>query len=216
MLQLVGQYDPNFDAVNYNARNRTRTDFTSGKSASTINALNTVTQHLDRLGQSADKLGNFDWGVPGTTSVNAAKNWLASKSGGQAAANVKAFMADKKAVTDELTRAWRQAGGSEQDVKSWSNVIDQADSPTALHGAIAEMGNLLEGKLSALGNQYGQGMGTAPIDVVTPQTRQTLTTLENRASGQTSKALSEGTEGVVNGVPAVWKTVNGKTGWYRR
>ena len=29
-------------------------------------------------------------------------------------------------------------------------------------------------------------------------------------------APTEGTEGMVNGVPAVWKTVDGKTGWYAR
>ncbi len=31
-----------------------------------------------------------------------------------------------------------------------------------------------------------------------------------------SGALKEGTEGSVNGVPAIWKTVNGKTGWYAK
>jgi len=33
---------------------------------------------------------------------------------------------------------------------------------------------------------------------------------------QTTTTPSEGTLGTVNGVPAVWKTVNGKTGWYAR
>jgi len=32
----------------------------------------------------------------------------------------------------------------------------------------------------------------------------------------TSAAPAEGTEGVVNGVAAVWKTVNGTAGWYRK
>jgi hypothetical protein len=31
-----------------------------------------------------------------------------------------------------------------------------------------------------------------------------------------SAAPTEGTEGMVNGVPAIWKTVNGKAGWYAR
>lgn len=33
---------------------------------------------------------------------------------------------------------------------------------------------------------------------------------------KTSTAPKEGTEGSVNGTPAVWKTVNGKTGWYAK
>jgi hypothetical protein len=35
-------------------------------------------------------------------------------------------------------------------------------------------------------------------------------------SKETTKGPAEGTEGVVQGVPAVWKTVNGKTGWYAK
>jgi len=36
------------------------------------------------------------------------------------------------------------------------------------------------------------------------------------ATPKTGGAPTEGTEGVVNGVPAVWKTVNGKAGWYAK
>lgn len=35
-------------------------------------------------------------------------------------------------------------------------------------------------------------------------------------SKSSSNGPAEGTEGVVNGVPAVWKTVNGTTGWYAK
>ena len=36
LIQMVGQYDPTFDAVNYNARSKTRNDFTSGASSKTM------------------------------------------------------------------------------------------------------------------------------------------------------------------------------------
>lgn len=176
MISLVGQYDPSFDAVNYTARSKTRNDFTSGKSAQTINALNTVTQHLGKLSDSTEALNNSTLPI-----YNSVANLLSKAGGNPAVTN---FEADKKAVTDELTRAWRGAGGSEQDIKSWSRVLDASESPQQLHGAIREIGGLLEGKLSALENQYTQGMGHAPeIPVITPEARRTLTTLEQRAGG---------------------------------
>jgi hypothetical protein len=185
LIQMVGQYDPTFDAVNYNARSKTRNDFTSGKSSQTINALNTVTQHLNRLSDSADALSN-SW----SPVYNTVANFVSKQSGNK---QVTQFETDKKAVVDELTRAWRQAGGSEGDIKSWSSVLDAANSPTQLHGAIAEMGHLLEGKLSALQSQYQQGMGTTDttgMQVVTPEARSTLSKLEARAGGGPAQELS--------------------------
>ena len=49
MISAVIQYDPDFDAVNYNSRASTRKDFTSGKSADSITALNTAMSHLNNL-----------------------------------------------------------------------------------------------------------------------------------------------------------------------
>ncbi len=185
LIQMVGQYDPTFDAVNYNARSKTRNDFTSGKAAQTINALNTVTQHLDRLSDSADALNNSS--IPAYNSI---ANLVSKATGNKQVTN---FDTTKKAVVDELTRAWRGAGGSEGDIKSWSQVLDASESPEQLHGAIAEMGKLLEGKLSALQEQYGQGMGTTDttgMRVVTPDARKVLDKLEARGGGKAGPAPS--------------------------
>src|SRR6202000_1504401 len=66
---LIQQYDPDFDAADYKTRVATRKDFTSGTSAKSINALNTLAQHLDSLNQSANNLGNTPIRV-----VNSIKN----------------------------------------------------------------------------------------------------------------------------------------------
>jgi len=174
MISAVSQYDPSFDAVNYNARQKTRNDFTSGKSATSINALNTVIGHLQTLSDAADGLNNSS--IPG---VNKLTNFLASNTGDP---RVKVFNTAKKAVVDELTRAYRGTGGSEADIKSWAENIDAANSPEQLHSVIAQMGHLLESKVTALGEQYNQGMGTTanPIQLVTPHARGVLTKLEQR------------------------------------
>lgn len=199
MISLVSQYDPSFDAVNYNARSKTRADFTSGKSAQTINALNTVAQHLNVLSDAADKLNNSSF-----QTYNTLANWMAKKTGDPTVTN---FETAKKAVTDELTRAWRGAGGSEGDVKSWAQVLDASESPEQLHGAIAQMGNLLEGKLSALETQFKQGMGPKASDmsVITPEARTVLSTLEQRASGQKdTTGPAKGEKRTYNGETRVW------------
>ncbi len=181
MIQAVAQYDPSFDAVNYNARAKTRADFTSGKSSQSINAMNTVIGHLDTLSKAADALKNTS--IPAWNSV---ANLVASNLGDP---RVKQFDTTKKAVVDELTRVWRGTGGSEGDIKTWSEQLNAANSPAQLHAVIAQMGDLLESKLSSLRSTYEQGMGTTAkeIQLVTPKSRKTLDRLEGRASKATGK-----------------------------
>ncbi len=173
LIQAVAKYDPSFDTVNYNARSKTRAAFTSGKEASQVNALNTVIGHLDGLSQAADALQNSD-----SPLYNSVANRLSKALGRPAVTN---FDTIKKAVADEVTKVWRQSGGTESDVRSAQANLDAANSPAQLHGAIATYGDLLESKLGALADQYKQGMGSDPINLVTPQSRATLTKLEGRA-----------------------------------
>lgn len=171
MLQAVGEYDPSFDAVNYNARSQTRKAFTSGKEAAQVNALNTVVGHLDSLGAAADKLHN-SFSPTLNTVTNVLKNAVGRP-------EVKQFDATQNAVVDELTRVWRQSGGTEQDIKSWAASLGNANSPKQIHGVIGQIAELLESKLSSLQDQNRQGMGTAAIDVITPGARATLDKLKS-------------------------------------
>lgn len=179
MLQMITQYDPSFDAVNYNARSKTRNDFTSGKSAQSINALNTVIGHLQTLSDAADNLNNTRF-----PALNSVENYALNAMGDP---RIKQFDTTKKAVVDELTRVWRGSGGSEGDIKTWSDQISAANSPQQLHTVIAQIGELLQSKINSLAETYKQGMGTtaAPIQFVTPQSAAALKKLEGRASGNT-------------------------------
>lgn len=183
MLSAVAQYDPNFDTINYNARAQTRKDFTSGKSAQQVNALNTVIGHLDTLADKAKALNNSSW-----QSYNTLTNFLATETGDPRVTN---FNVAREAVVDELTRVWRQAGGSEKDIEERRKQLDAANSPQQLYGAIGGMGDLLESKLASMGEQYQQGTGTAPIEMVTPKARQTLTRLEGLAGKQPAGSTAQ-------------------------
>jgi len=184
MLQLVSQYDPSFDAVNFNARAATRKDFTSGTAAKSATALNTVIGHLDMLSQAADALKNTSF-----PAYNSITNWMANNVGDP---RVKEFDNTRKAVVDELTRVWRGTGGSEGDIKTWSDTIGAANSPAQLHGVINNLGNLLESRINALNDQYAKGMGTTeqPLQLLSDKSRALLDKLEQRAQGGLSSPKS--------------------------
>lgn len=189
LIKLVGQYDPTFDAANFNARSKARQDFTSGASAKQITALNTVLGHLDDLSEKGGALGNTS--LP---SYNAIKNWLKTQSGSQDVTN---FNTVRKGVTDELTRVWRQAGGSESDIKTWAESLNSAQSPEQLTGAFTTIAGMIGSRLDALQNQKDQGFGQLgkDIQIITPKSRAIM----DKLTGQSAPS----------GVPTVGSTFQG-------
>ncbi len=182
MVQAVSQYDPSFDAVNYNSRAKTRADFTSGKSAQNITSFNTAIGHLGSLADAADKLGN-SW----SPTYNTVANWVEGAKGDPRVNN---FNISKKAVTDELTRAFRGTGGSQAEVEAWEKTLDAANSPAQIKGAITQAVDLLHSRIDAVGEQYQKGMGTTadPVTLLSPEARKTLKRLEGGASSSPAAA----------------------------
>lgn len=185
MISMVSQYDPSFDAVNYNARSSTRKDFTSGKSAQSLNALNTVLGHVSSLVDAGDKLNNTS--VP---LVNAPVNWVQSNVLGDP--RVKEFNATKQAVSSELERAWRGTGGSEGDLKQWKEQLDSAGSPDQLRGVAGQISELLKSKIDSMANQYQQGMGTTGNgrQFLTPESIKTLDKLQKLKGNPSAGGLN--------------------------
>jgi hypothetical protein len=177
MLADVAQYDPSFEAANYGSRAATRKDFTSGKAATAINALNTVAGHLGDLSDAADQLDNFG-GV--LTPLNGVVNFYRNATGDP---RVKTFDATKKAAVDELTRVYRGTGGSEADIKTWSDALNASGSPEQLQHVIGQINELLHSKIAALGDQYQQGMGTiaSQRDFISPNARAAFKRIQQRS-----------------------------------
>lgn len=194
MLGAVSQYDPSFDAVNYNARSKTRSGFTSGKEAQTVNALNTVAEHLGTLSDYADALNNTRFPL-----LNRVANTYLAETGDPRIAR---FNTAKKAAADEVARVWRATGGSEADIQENLKNLDGAQSPEQLHAAIGTLVKLIGGKLAALQDQYQQGMGTTQQakPLVSPEARSAYEKVLQRA-GMTDQNIG--------GAPAVAPTA----GW---
>lgn len=151
ILSLAGEYDPDFDASQYNVRQKLRMDFTSGKSAENIRSLNTAVGHLDTLNKAAAALKNSSF-KPYNTVANAAANMTGDK-------RTTDFSLAANAVAGELTKVFRGTGGSEQDIKDWKKTLDAAGSPDQMKSAIDGAVELMGSRMDALNSQYEKGMG---------------------------------------------------------
>lgn len=181
MLSALSQYDPSFDTGNPGSRAATRKDFTSGKSAQNVTALNTVVGHLDALDKAIDGLGNYDLKIN-----NQLAHGIAEQTGTDA--RIRQFETSKIAVANELTKVFRGTGGAEADIKAWQGQLDAAASPKALHTVVRQMAELMNSRLEAVGEQYKQGMGTSkdPIELLRPDKQAAFA----RLMGSQTNALS--------------------------
>lgn len=180
MLSNVAQYDPQFDAINYNARAKTRADAVSGVLAKTNNALNTGIGHLTQLSDAVGGLNNTS-----SQTVNAVKNAISKEFGGTGVTDYKSVV-DR--VAPEITKIWRGTGGSEKDIERDIETLSSSNTPEQLHSAINNIAELMKSKLDANASQYQQGMGTAAKNTqfITPQAAKQLETLAARKGGNSA------------------------------
>lgn len=122
------------------------------------------------------------------------ENWAANAVGDP---RIKQFEANRKAAVDELTRVYRGTGGSEADIKTWADALSTADSPQQLQGTIAKISELLNSKISALGDQYTKGMGTiaGQQDFVSPAAHSALERIAKRSGMNVAPPTQQGQQG---------------------
>lgn len=190
MLQMVSQYDPNFDAINYNARSKTRQDFTSGKSAENIKSLNTAIGHLDTITQKFDALENSSF-----PSYNTSANWIGSKLGNEKIQSaVGGFDTAKLAVSGEMAKVFRSVGMSQQEIEHWMDRLSSSQSPADFKSTIKTATDLMGGRLDAIGDQYTKGMGksTQGLDLLSPDAKKQFQKIQGggNTSGGTSKSVT--------------------------
>ena len=147
ILADVARYNPNYSVNGVGAQK----DFNTGKLGSTVRSLNVANSHLDTLGQLADALNNND-----TQMFNKIGNAYASQTGNAAPTN---FDTAKQIVADEVVKAVVGAGGTGADREEASRVINAANSPEQLKGAISTYKTLMQGQLKGLNTQYQAATG---------------------------------------------------------
>lgn len=187
LASYVTQADPTFEAANANARAKVQADYSTGMIAKTNNALNTAIKHMQQMSDAVDSLKNYDQGGglgPFTGTANTLKNAYLTESGDARVTNFKSISGK---VAEELTRAYRGAGGAEADISREIEILNSSNSPTQLHQAIAKMADLLRSKIEANEAQYQSVMG--PLvkhkPMISPEAQSALDVISGRATGST-------------------------------
>jgi hypothetical protein len=181
-LSQVAQFDPTFDATDFNARAKARANAISGKLGASNNALNTAIGHagqlMDQIGGTASH-GPWHIGpvpIPLAHAVNSIQN-ATSEAAGEP--GVPLFRDTAQKLADELEAVYRNGGGAEQGVVRQLRSFDPNASEDQKRAVIGNAMELLASKMAANVSQYNFGTGGKPTwDMLDPHT---LTVLQQHA-----------------------------------
>jgi hypothetical protein len=165
-LEQVAQYDPSFDATNFNNRAKARAMLLTGKVGGSANALNTAIGHLGLLSQQIGGVASHNF-----TPFNSVENALSQTFG---SAGVTNFKDTAKKLADELESVYRNGGGTEQGVMRQLQSLDPNASLEQKQGIIRNALELLASKQAANLYQYGLAGGKPPVDLLDPAARKVL------------------------------------------
>lgn len=152
MLAHARQINPSYDQNQFTARSALRKDFTSGKAATNVTAINTAIGHIATLDQMYEALQNGD-----TQAVNTVVNAVRQQTGDPRVNNAQIAIG---AVSNELMRVFRQVGASEAEIKDWEKKFTTSMSRGQSKGAVKTSAELLESRINALNDQWDRGMET--------------------------------------------------------
>lgn len=180
-LSYAKQFDPTFDASQFNTRQKYKQELASTKGSGvgrSVVSLNTAIPHLQSLSDSMSKLSSVG-GFPLSDKWNAVANWLKRTSGEAAPADVDTAL---NAVAGELSTVFKGTAGTDQEVESWKHTFNPNGSEEQKAAFIQRGIDLLQGRLGALEGQYSQTMGKdAPEGTfVYPKTKDVFDNLRTR------------------------------------
>jgi hypothetical protein len=189
LLQAVTQYDPTFDATNYQKRQQTATAFSKGVQGNAIRAANQTLYHMGNLYQRTEDLNNLDI-LPGV--LNAPINYIQQKGFGDP--RLGKYKQSAQAVASELRKVFAgQGGGSLQELKDWEKSFDPNAGETQQKEYIQNGVDLLRGALQSLESQYQAGMGLNKNmgDLLTPEAREVYAKLQAGENPNVKKTKSQ-------------------------
>lgn len=211
-MQLLGaitQYDPTFDATNYQKRQQTASAFAKGPQGNAVRGANQALYHMGNLYQRTEDLGNLGGvATPLNKIINPVEEFFGDPRQGK-------FRQSAQAVASELRRVFAGAGGgSLAELNKWEQSLPENASEEQQKAYIQNGLDLLRGGLDALNAQYQQGMGLNRnvTDLLSPQARKVYEKLqagENpnppKTKGQKQGAILKQSAGTPAGVdPNVW------------
>lgn len=169
LLGAITQYDPTFDATNFQKRQQTATAFAKGKQADAIRAANQTLYHMGNLYQRTEDLNNLNV-LPGV--LNAPINYIEQKGLGDTRQG--RYKQSAQAVASELRKVFAASGGGNlTELQKWEEAFDPNAGENQQKSYIQNGVDLLRGALKSLESQYQAGMGLNKNigDLLTPEAR---------------------------------------------
>ena len=200
LLGAITQYDPTFDATNYQKRQQTATAFAKGKQADAIRGANQALYHMGNLYSRTEDLNNTNV-LPAI--VNPIVNYVEEKGLGDTRQGK--YRQSAQAVASELRRVFAGAGGgSLAELTKWEEGFDPNAGEAQQKAHIQNGVDLLRGALGALNKQYHEGMGLNKNvdDLLSPEARHVYESLQ----------LNQNPNALVTKAPQVKKTPGQKMG----
>lgn len=179
LLGLVQQYNPNWSATDYQARQATTKDFaTGGKSGQVVQAINQALHHAATVSDAIDALGNSDT-LPAI--INPIRNTFDQKILGDTRQGN--FQTAAMALSEELKKIYAGGGGgSLAELQHWQQAFDPNAGQAQQKSYLAQGMNLLQGAIQSRQEAYQRGMGPSADfgKLFTPQALEALQKLQSK------------------------------------
>lgn len=151
VMARVTEMNPQYNSHDWAMNDKAYEDFATGQQGNQVRSLNVAVNHLNALGGLAAALQNGN-----VQKLNEVRNAYKTQTGQDAPTN---FETAKTVVGDEVVKAVIGSGGAQSDRDQAQKVIDAANSPAQLLGAINTYKTLLGGQLNGLSKQYQASTG---------------------------------------------------------
>lgn len=188
---LVFQYDKDFDDTVHASRQKTQNDFAAGDMSKQIANANKLIGHIGDLHEASAKLNNSD-----TPLFNAAGNLIAANRGDP---RITEFNVAKQIALEEADKFFSGSGGTTvSGMEDMKKLINAAQSPQQLQGAMTQMEKMLQSQLSSYANKFNSGMkytgdkAIKPADLLSEDARAGLKRIaENPLKGPAERARDQ-------------------------
>jgi hypothetical protein len=150
LFGLAARIDPDFDASQYQTRQKARIAFTTGQQGQNLTALNTAERHMQSLEKAAEDLSDTGFQL-GNAAVNAIR--------GQTSPAIAAYDAAADKVSDEVSKAFVGGQTSERDRALGLVQLSKNQTKPQRAATISQLREMLAGRREELASSYERAVG---------------------------------------------------------
>lgn len=196
IMTIAHAIDPKFDETLIPLRTKTATDYApNGQSGRSIVALNTVQHHIGKLSDDLENLGDTGWTMGNAAWNSIARNTPLSPVQGKAS---QAVQDDIKAVTDEMSAAYKAGRVSDHEIEAWNKLANSNLPVRQLKQGMFDFVGLLNGKRDQLNETHMSILGREAPGI----NRELNDTITKRVTQRNSDAPAAPAGGVAEGATA--------------